>query len=117
MGWSDGRSDWYTYGAASQLVGLSIVRLVVGGMSVAHHGHDVGEGGAGAVVLVGVEEDTQALKVIRRTEDGTLGSALLGEPHCEPIAVQVAVAVDFELDLDLDRCKNGVRMLMVHGAN
>lgn len=114
---SDGRSEDCTYGATSQLVGLSVVRLVVRGLSVAHHGHNVGEGGSGAVVLVGVEEDTQALEVIRRAEDRTLGGALFGEPHGKPIAVQVAVAVDFELDLDLESGKHGTRTLMIHGVN
>lgn len=75
--------------------------LVVGGLPITHHGHDVGERSTGAVVLVGIEEDAQTLKVVRRAEDGTLRRALLGEPHGEPIAVQVAGAVDLELDLDL----------------
>ena len=61
--------------------------LVVGGLSVAHHGHDVRERGAGAVVLVCVEEDTQTLEVVSRSEDGALRRALLGQPHGEPIAV------------------------------
>lgn len=75
--------------------------LVVGSLAIAHHGHDVGERSAGTVVLVRVKEDTQTLKVIRRTEDRALGGALLGEPHGEAIAVQVAGTFDLEFNLDL----------------
>lgn len=38
--------------------------LVVAGFAVTHHGHDVREGCAGAVVLVCVEEDSETLEVI-----------------------------------------------------
>lgn len=75
--------------------------LVVGSLAVAHHGHDVGERSAGTVVLVRIEEDTQTLEVVRRTEDRTLSGALLGEPHGETIAVQVAGPFDLEFNLDL----------------
>lgn len=90
-----------TYGTSCQLVGLAVVRLVIGSRSVTHHGHNVGERHAGAVVLVGIYEDTQTLESISRTEDRALGGALLGEPHGETIAVQVALAVNGELQLNL----------------
>lgn len=90
-----------TYGTPSQLVGLAIVRLVVARLAIAHHGHYVGEGRAGAVILVRVEEDTQTFKVIRGPKDGALRRALLGEPHGKPVTVQISLAMDIELDLDL----------------
>ena len=54
-----------TYGTTSQFIGLAVMRLVVASLSVAHHSHHVRERGAGTVVLVGVEEDTETLEVIR----------------------------------------------------
>lgn len=89
-------------GAASQLVGLAVVGLVVGGRAVAHHGHDVGEGNAGAVVLVCVDEDTETLEAVGGAEDRALGGALLGEPEGEAIAVEVALAVNLEFKFDLE---------------
>lgn len=80
--------------------------LVVGSLAVAHHGHDVGKRSAGTVVLVRIEEDTQTLEVVRRTEDRTLSGALLGEPHGETIAVQVAGPFDLEFNLDLNIYQN-----------
>jgi hypothetical protein len=77
------------------------VCLVVGSLSVTHHSHDVGERHARAVVLVGVDEDSETLESVSRAEDRALGGALLGEPHSEAIAVQVALAVDLEFQLDL----------------
>lgn len=75
--------------------------LIVGGLPVAHHGHNVGERNAGAVVLVGVNEDTQALELVCRPEDRPLCGALLGEPEGEAIAMQGALAVDLELKFNL----------------
>lgn len=75
------------YRATGKFIGLAVMCLVVAGLSVAHHGHDVRERGSGAVVLVRVEEDTQSLEVVSRSEDGTLRRALLGQPHSEPITV------------------------------
>jgi hypothetical protein len=77
------------------------MRLVVRGFPITHHGHDVGERHAGAVVLIGVEEDTETLEFVCRTEDRALCGALLGEPKRKPITVQIAIAVDLELELDL----------------
>lgn len=77
------------------------MRLIVRGLPVAHHCHNVGERGARAVVLVGVDEDSQTLESVCRAEDRALRGALLGEPESEAIAVQVALAVDFKFELDL----------------
>lgn len=53
-----------TYRAAGHLVGLAVVVLVIRRVSVAVHSHDIGEHGAGAVVLVRVEEDAEALELV-----------------------------------------------------
>lgn len=92
-----------THRASSKLVSLAVVRLVVGGLAVTHHGHDVGERDTGAVVLVGIEEDTETLETVCRTEDRALRGALLGEPKREAITVQVAIAVDLEFQFDLEK--------------
>ena len=76
-----------TYGASSDLISLAVIVLIIGGLSVAAHGHDVGEYGAGSVVLVCVEEDTEALELVRVAKDIAWLCALLGEPHGEAIAV------------------------------
>lgn len=73
-------------------------------MPVAHHGHDVRERHAGAIVLIGVEENTEAFKSVGRTKDRALGRAFLGEPQRKAIAMQVPGTVDFELELDLEEC-------------
>lgn len=63
------------------------MRLVVGGFPITHHGHNVRERYTGAVVFVGIEENTEALKLVGRTEDRALCGALLGEPKGEAISV------------------------------
>jgi phosphohistidine swiveling domain-containing protein len=40
------------------------VGLVVGCRAIAHHGHDVGERHAGAVVLVCIDEDAETLEAV-----------------------------------------------------
>ena len=77
------------------------MRLVICGLPITHHSHDVGERHAGAVVLISVEEDTETLESVRRTEDGALRRALLGEPERKAITMQVPGAMDLELELDL----------------
>lgn len=77
------------------------MRLIVGSLSITHHGHDVGERHSRAIILVSVDKDPEALESIGRAEDRALGGALLGEPHCKAIAVQVALAVNFEFQLNL----------------
>jgi hypothetical protein len=87
--------------AACQLRVFAIVALVVGGLSVPKHGHDVGEHNTWSVVLVRVDKDAQALKVIRVAEDIALLAALAGHPHGEAIAIQLVFARDLELDFNL----------------
>jgi hypothetical protein len=77
------------------------MRLVVAGLPITHHGHDVRERNTGAVVLIGVKEDTETLESICRTENRALRGALLGEPERKSITMQVAGAVDLELELNL----------------
>jgi hypothetical protein len=89
------------YRAASQFVVFTIVVLVVEGLAVASHGHDVREHGAGAVVLVGIEEDTKTFKLVNGSEDWSLLCALLGEPECETIAIKGVLSVYLKLELDL----------------
>lgn len=79
------------------------MRLIVGGLAVTHHGHDIGERDTRAVVLVGIEEDAETLETVCRTEDRTLCGALLGEPKREAITVQVAIAVNLEFQFDLEK--------------
>lgn len=76
-------------------------------MSVSKHGHDIGEDDAGAVVLVRVDENAQALELVGVAKDGSELASLLGDPHGEAIAIQLVLAMDLELDLDfpVGRCK------------
>ena len=53
-----------SYRTASYLVRFPIVCTVVGGVSVTHHGHDIGKRSTRAIVLIGVEEDAEALEVV-----------------------------------------------------
>lgn len=77
------------------------MRLIVDCLAVAEHSHNIREDHTGSVVLVGVEEDTQALKHVLGSKDGALRSAILGHPHGEAIAEEVALAIDAELHFDL----------------
>lgn len=70
--------------------------LIVRSRSVAHHGHDVRERHARPVVLVGIEENTQALEAVCGPEDGALSGTLLGNPEGKAIAVQIILAVDLK---------------------
>ena len=90
-----------TYRAASNLVGLAISVLLVRCVPIAVHSHDIGKHSPRTVVLVRIEEDAQALKLVHRTEDWAGCCALLGEPHCEAIAVEIALAVYLEVNQDL----------------
>lgn len=89
------------YRASSQLIGFSVMLLVVGRLSIAHHGHDVRERSTGTVVLVGVEENAQTFKSICRSEHGTGCGTVLGEPERKSVTVEVARSVDFELEFNL----------------
>lgn len=95
------RIEWCSYRASGDFVCLAVIVLVVWRVSITGHSHDVGEHGAGPVVLVRVKEDSEAFKLVRGAEDISLGSSLLGEPHGETISVKVALAGDLELNLDL----------------
>jgi hypothetical protein len=93
--------SWETYGAAGDFVCLAVIVLIIGGLSVATHSHDVGEHGAGAVVLVCVEEDTKTLEFVRVAEDVAWLRALLGEPHGEAVAIEIPLAMDLKLEKNL----------------
>jgi hypothetical protein len=86
---------------SSRRAAHEFVVFVVGFLPVADHGHDVREDGAGLVVLVGVEEDSETFQTVGAAEDVAACCALLGEPHCEAVAVEGAGAVDFEFEFDL----------------
>lgn len=81
------------------------MRLVVRGLAVTHHGHNIWKRHAGTVVLVGIEENTQTLELVRGSKHGALGTALLGEPEGETITMQVTAAMDLELELNLEACE------------
>ena len=76
--------------ASSQLVGLSVMLLVVASLTVAHHSHDVRERSTGAIVLISIEEDSQPFESICRSEDGTWCGTVLGEPQRKSVAMEVA---------------------------
>lgn len=61
----DAFADLLTYRTSSQLIGLSIMRLVIARLTITHHGHDKRKRGTGTVVLVRVEEDTKTFEVVR----------------------------------------------------
>ena len=89
------------YRAAGDFVGFAVVVLIVRGLAVAVHGHDVREYGAWSVVLIRVEKETESLELVGVAEDVAWLCALLGEPHGEAIAVEVALAGDLELEFNL----------------
>jgi hypothetical protein len=90
-----------TYRASSEFVRLAVIVLIVDSLSVAIHRHNVREHSARSVVLVRVEEDTKAFELVCVAEDVAWLCALLGEPHGEAIAVEVALAMDFEFEENL----------------
>jgi hypothetical protein len=90
-----------THRAASDFVRLAVIVLIICGLSIAIHSHNVREYSPRSVVLIRVEEETESLEFIRMTEDVARLRALLGEPHCEAIAIEVTLAMDLELELNL----------------
>jgi hypothetical protein len=84
-----------------ELIVLAVVGLVVDLVAISNHSHDIGEYGAWTIVFVGVEEDSETFEFVDAAEDGPRGCTLLGEPHCEAIAVQVPLSVDFEFYFNL----------------
>ena len=93
----------HSYRATGELVRLAVVVLVVRCLPIATHSHDIGKHCAGAVVLVRIKKDAEALELVGGTEDVARSGALLGEPHSEAVAIQIALASDFELEFDLCR--------------
>lgn len=87
--------------AASILVRLAVVHLVVWSLSIPKRGHDVGEHGARTVVFVGIDEDAEAFVLVYGAKNRTRSRALAGKPHRHAIPVEIALAVDVELDFDL----------------
>lgn len=75
------------YRAASKFVGFAIVVLVIYRVSVTSHSHDIREHSARAVVLVGVEEDTEAFELVSVAKNISWLRALLSEPHGKAVAV------------------------------
>lgn len=71
---------FFAYRASIQLVGLSVMGLVVTRLPITHHSHDKRKRSTRAVIFVGIEKDTKSLEVIFRTEHWALCCALLGEP-------------------------------------
>ena len=90
--------------ASAHLGRLAVVALVVLGVAVAKHGHDIGEDDAGAVVLVRVYKDAQSLKVVRVSKNVARLAALAGDPHGEAITVQLVLARNSEFDFYLPVC-------------
>lgn len=86
--------------AACQFRVLAVVGLVVWCLSVAEHGHDIGEDDARSIVLVRVHEDAETLKVVRVPKNIALHATLAGHPHSEAIAVQLVLARDLEFNFD-----------------
>ena len=87
--------------AASELAVLAVVVLVVRLLAVAVHRHDVGEHDSRSVVLVRVDKDAQAVKVVDAAKDGAKLAALLGNPHGEAVAKELVLSGDLELDFNL----------------
>ena len=100
LGGNIGASDPAS-GAAHVFVGFAVVVFIVALGAIADHGHYVGEDGAGSIILVCVEEDSEAFEAVGAAEDGAGSCALFGEPHGEAVAVKVAVAVDSEFNFNL----------------
>lgn len=58
--------------ATCELLRFAIRIFVIGSLPVADHRHDIGKYCAGSVVLVGIEEDAQALEVVDTAKDRSL---------------------------------------------
>lgn len=97
--WQEDRG--ISYRASSKLIRLAIVVLVVDRAAIAAHSHDVWEHGTRAVVLVRIEEEAQTLELVCMTKDVSRLGSLLGEPHCEAVAIQIALTADLKLELNL----------------
>ena len=89
------------YRAASDFIRLAVVVLIIRGVAVAIHGHNVGEHGAWSVVLIRVEEETESLELVRVTKNVAWLRSLLGEPHREAVAIEVPLTMNLELEQNL----------------
>lgn len=107
LGWDGSVSD-AACRAARELLLLAVRILIVGSLSVAHHGHHVGENRARAVVLVRIYENAKALKVVDAAKNWSRLRACLGDPHGEAVAEELVLAVNLEFDFDFPiRCGQG----------
>lgn len=68
----DGSVPDATRRATCEFLRFAVRVLIVGSLSVANHCHYVGEDCAGSIVLVGVEEDAQALEIVDAAKDRSL---------------------------------------------
>lgn len=71
LGWDRSVTD-STRRATCEFLRFAVRVFVVGSLSVADHCHHVGKDCAGSVVLVGVDEDAQALEVVDAAKDRSL---------------------------------------------
>ena len=78
--------------------------MIIRRLPIPHHRHHIREDHPRAVILVGIKEDCEALKVICGSKHGAGGAALLGDPHGHAIAVEVAFSVDLKLEFDFPVC-------------
>jgi hypothetical protein len=92
---------WTAYRATSDFVRLAVVVLIIHGRPIAIHSHDIGENSSWSVVLIRVEEETESLELVGVAKDIARLCALLGEPHGEAVAIEIALAMDLELEFDL----------------
>lgn len=78
--------------------------MIVLGISISKHGHDVREDDTGSVILISVEEDAESFELVHGTEYRTGGGAVLGDPEGKTVAVQVTVAMYAEFKFDFPVC-------------
>lgn len=90
--------------ASSQFVRFAVVGFIVSGLAVAKHTHDIGEDDTRSVVLIGIEENAQALKLVLHAENVALLGPILGDPHGKAIAKEASLAIYAEFELDLPVC-------------
>jgi hypothetical protein len=64
--------------------------VVIAGLSITQHSHDVWERSTGAVVLVCIEENAQAFELVFGSKNRAGGGTLFREPKGKSIAVEVA---------------------------
>ncbi len=87
--------------------------LVVRYRAIAQHAHHIGEYDSWARILIGIDENTQAVEIIGGPKHWSRRSAFLSEPHRHSITVENSRAMylkgDFDLQGTLSRlCLRGV---------